>query len=315
MQKNRQKIQMTASGEKTVREAFELFIRKCNVKNLSAETIKSYKEKNKFFIEYVGEDSLIGSVNENTFDNFILHMRESGTRNSTTINSYIRSLRAFLYYCMKSGWVHDFDISEIKCEKVIKETYSDEELIRLLQRPDGKECTFTEFKIWVFENYLLGTGNRISTALNLRVEDINFSDGVIILRKTKNRKQQIIPLSGTLAGILKEYLVVRGGEKEDYVFCNVYGEKGDKRTFQEQVQEYNISRGVNKTSCHLFRHTFAKQWILAGGDVFRLQKIMGHSSIAVTKEYVAMFGQDLQLDFEKFNPLDNMKISKKIIRM
>lgn len=64
---------------------------------------------------------------------------------------------------------------------------------------------------------------------------------------------------------------------------------------------------VNKSSCHLFRHTFAKNWILASGDVFRLQKILGHSDLSVTKEYVNMFGNDLQLDFEKFNPLDNLK--------
>lgn len=56
------------------------------------------------------------------------------------------------------------------------------------------------------------------------------------------------------------------------IFCNNYGEKGDKRTYQQQVQNYNVKRKVNKTSCHLFRHTFAKQWILAGGDIFRLQK-------------------------------------------
>jgi site-specific recombinase XerD len=61
----------------------------------------------------------------------------------------------------------------------------------------------------------------------------------------------------------------------------------------------------------LFRHTFAKNWILAGGDQFRLMKILGHSDMSVTKEYVQMFGQDLQLDFEKFNPLDNLSINKK----
>ena len=48
-------------------------------------------------------------------------------------------------------------------------------------------------------------------------------------------------------------------------------------------------------------------WILSGGDIVRLKTIMGHSNIAVTNEYLAMFGQDLQMDFEKFNPLDNLK--------
>jgi len=49
--------------------------------------------------------------------------------------------------------------------------------------------------------------------------------------------------------------------------------------------------------------------------MFRLQKILGHSDLTVTKEYVAIWGQDLQIDFEKFNPLDRLKKNKTIIRM
>lgn len=50
-------------------------------------------------------------------------------------------------------------------------------------KPNINSCTFTEFKIWVFENYLLGTGNRISTALDVHISDIRFDESTIILRK------------------------------------------------------------------------------------------------------------------------------------
>ena len=204
----------------------------------------------------------------------------------------------------------------IKAEKKIKETYTESELEKLLKKPNLKGCGFTEYKTWVFENYLLGTGNRISSALNVKIGDIDFENEMIFIRKTKNRKQQMIPLSHTLSEILQEYLLIRKGDSDDYLFCNMYGEQGNRRTFQQEVQEYNIKRGVNKTSCHLFRHTFAKQWILAGGDIFRLQKILGHYDLAVTKEYLQMFGQDLQQDFDSFNPLDRMqKVNKKCIRL
>jgi len=55
------------------------------------------------------------------------------------------------------------------------------------------------------------------------------------------------------------------------------------------LRDYNLSRGIMKTGVHRWRHTFAKKWILAGGDIFRLQKILGHSSLDVVKEYVDMF--------------------------
>lgn len=308
-----QKITMSKISVPTIEEAFELFLRKCRVKNLTELSIESYKKKMVHFNEFLNGETSLSHITSDTIDNYILWLRQNTNANDITINSYLRSVRAFLYYCMDCNYIPTFKIQLIKAEKKIKETYTDEELQRLLVKPDVNNCTFSCYKTWVFENYLLATGNRISTALNVRICDINFEDGTINLCKTKNRKQQIIPLSNTLAEILQEYLLVRGGESADYLFCNEYGEKAVERAYQQLVRRYNIKRNVNKTSCHLFRHTFAKHWILAGGDIFRLQKILGHSDLTVTKEYVAMFGQDLQMDFEKFNPLDKLVKKKNSI--
>lgn len=302
-----QKITMTKATDLTINDAFDLFIRKCKVKNLSDLSIESYQKKLVHFFEFMDKESPVATVTGDTVDEYILWLRENTDGNDITINSYLRSLRAFLYYCMECNYIPHFKIKLIKAEKKIKETYSDEELERLLTKPDVNSCSFSQYKTWVFENYLLATGNRISTALDVHISDVDFAGGTITMRKTKNRKQQIIPLSNTLSDILGEYLQIRGGESEDYLFCNEYGQKASDRTYQQLVRRYNIKHNVNKTSCHLFRHTFAKQWILAGGDMFRLQKILGHSDLTVTKEYVQMFGQDLQMDFEKFNPLDRMR--------
>lgn len=311
-----EKITMSKKSNLSIQEAFDLFIRKCKIKNLTDLSISSYEKKMVHFYEFIDKSDPITAVTKDTVDDYILWLRENTDANDITINSYLRSVRAFLYFCMEDRYIPTFKIQLIKAEKKIKETYTDDELVRLLEKPDVDNCSFSYYKTWVFENYLLGTGNRISTALDLHIGDINFQSGVIILRKTKNRKQQIIPLSATLAEILQGYLQIRGGEADDYVFCNEYGEQASCRTYQQLVRRYNRKRGVEKTSCHTFRHTFAKNWILNSGDMFRLQKILGHSDLTVTKEYVNMFGQDLQMDFEKFNPLDNLKSrSKGTIRM
>lgn len=268
-----EKIQMAKKSTLTIEEAFDLFIRKCKVKNLTDLSISSYEKKMVHFYEFKDKTDLITSVTSSTIDDYILYLRENTQANDITINSYLRSVRAFLYYCMECGYISNFKIKLIKAEKKIKETYTDEELVRLLQKPDTNNCSFSCYKTWVFENYLLGTGNRISTALEVQIGDINFQSAMITLRKTKNRRQQIIPLSNTLSDILQEYLQIRGGKPEDYLFCNEYGEKASERTYQQLVRRYNVKRNVNKTSCHTFRHTFAKNWILNSGDMFRLQKI------------------------------------------
>lgn len=308
-----EQIKMCKSKNLSVEEAYDLFIRKCRIKNLAEASITSYEDKVKPFVEYC--PGLIANVTSETVDDFTAYLKTEHNVNDVSVSSYLRSVRAFLYYCMDCNYMESFKIHLPKVQKEIKETYTMDELERLLAKPDVNTCSFTEYKVWVFENYLLATGNRLSTALSIRIKEVDFDNGMLMLCKTKNRRQQMIPLSNSLSEILREYLDIRGGEPDDYLFCNNYGQQASNRTFQTLVYRYNVKHNVNKTSCHTFRHTFAKQWILAGGDVFRLQKILGHSDLTVTKEYVNMFGQDLQLDFEKFNPLDNMRAKPQQIRM
>lgn len=305
---------MNTSKNLSVESAYELFIRKCRIKNLSQATITSYNNKVIPFVEFCNSGE-ISAVTVDTVDAFTDMLKKEHNVNDVSVVSYLRSVRAFLYYCMECNYMTSFKIHLPKCNKEIKEIYTDEQLEKLLKKPDTNTCSFTEYKTWVFENYLIATGNRLSTALNVQIRDLNFEDGIITLRKTKNRKQQIIPLSASLADVLQEYLVVRGGQPEDYLFCNNYGEQASNRTWQTLVYRYNVKRDVNVTSIHAFRHSFARLWILNHGDIMRLKTILGHSNIAVTNEYLQMFGQDLQMDFEKFNPLDNMNRAKTRIRM
>lgn len=309
------KISMKPKDNLTVQEAFDLFIRKCKVKNLSAQTIKTYEEKLKRFIEFVEPTTCVNTVTQDVIDEYILLLKKDKHINDVTIATLLRHVRAFVYYCQESGYVAPYKIHIPKAEKKIVETYSTEELERLLVKPDTSKCSFAEFRTWAFINFLVGTGCRLSTSLSVKIGDIDFESGVIKLNKTKNRKQQIIPLSNSLAGVLKEYLSIRGGDTDDFLFCNSYGEKASERTYQQMVQRYNIKRNVNKTSCHAFRHSFARQWLLNHGDLARLRTILGHHSVAVTNEYLAMFLPDLQMDYEQFCPLDNLQTKKNVIRM
>jgi integrase/recombinase XerD len=305
------RLSLQTDTDRTMVEVFNEFIEHCIIKNLSEETIKWYQNRFSIFQQFINDEYiLINEISSKTVDGYILYLRGRATCNEVTINSYLKGLRAFLYYAMEMNYLVKFKIRIIKVDKKIKETYTDEELAMLLKKPNLKTATFSEYKIWVFINYLLGTGNRISSVINVKIQDIDFDNGVIQINHTKNRIAQLIPLSQTLSNILKEYLKYRKGFSEDYLFCNTYGEKGDIRTYQDMLKSYNNKRGVYKTSAHLFRHTFAKKWILNGGDIFRLQKILGHSDLSVVREYVNMFGDDLSRDFDQFNPLDRMKMNQ-----
>ena len=313
----KEKITMQSSSSISINDCFEKYLKKCTVRNLSDKTICVYRKHYKILTEFVDVKLPISTFTSDMIDDFIIYVKETHNCNDISINSLLRSIRAFLYYAMENGNIANFTIRMLKTDKKIKPTYNNEELLLLLRKPNKDKCDFTEYRIWALTNYFLATGNRISSALDLRICDIDFTNGIIQVNKAKNRKAQIIPLSKSLEIVLTEYLSFRGGEPTDYVFCNSFGDKGNMRSFEGLIAKYNTNRGVMKTSAHLYRHTFAKNWILNGGDIFRLQKILGHSDLTVVKEYVNMFSNDLSIDFDKFNPLDNMNFNniKKVIHM
>lgn len=131
------KIAMSKKSNLSIEDAFELFIRKCKTKNLTDLSTSSYQKKMIHFYEFVDKGDPIESITKDTVDDYILWLRENTETNDITINSYLRSVRAFLYFCMKNKYIPTFKIQLIKAEKKIKETYTDEELIRLLEKKDN----------------------------------------------------------------------------------------------------------------------------------------------------------------------------------
>lgn len=302
----KEKIVMQFGEDLTLEKAFEEFIQMKTVMNSSPETIKYYNGIFRYFTEFFGENRLCVDVNERVIIDYLMYIKTHKPNVSQkTVCTYIRGLRAILYFMMESGYVEKFKISLPKTEETIKETYTDNEVKRLIEKPKiNKGCSFAELRNWALVCYFLATGNRLSTVCNIKISDVDFQSEEILIRKTKNKKQQIIPMSAELKNVLQEYMRYRKGEPDDFLFCNSYGEKLNKDSISTCIAKYNHSRGVTKTSIHLFRHTFAKNWILNGGDIFRLQKILGHSTLDMVKNYVAIYGGDLKRDFDKFSLLD-----------
>lgn len=213
---------------------------------------------------------------------------------------------------MEQGWLCNFKIKLIKAESPIIETYSDSELRLLLEKPNMKKCTFAEYRNWVICNFLIATGCRSNTLLNIKTDDIDSENEVVIYKKTKNKKQQVIPLTKSLIPILREYIQ---RIDEGYLFTNSFGEPMTNSILGHNLRNYNLRRGVSTTGIHRFRHTFAKKFLLNGGDVFRLQKLLGHSDMSVIKNYVNMFTDDLKQDFDKFNPLESVMMKNTKIKL
>lgn len=299
-------LQPASKALPSIQTAFEQFQKQNQLKNLSQSTIDFYSSKARHFFNFLEDtDQPIDSITEETVVDYIFSLKEKQLHD-TTINTYLRMVRAFLYWCMDKGYLGRFPIKLIRADIPIKETYTNNELERLLEAPDQKNCSFAEYRNWVMVNFLLGTGCRASTLVNLKIEDLNFSDGTVLFRHMKTRNQQIVPLTRALLKILEEYLGYRDGAPSDLLFVSEYSVQLTVSALGNAIWSYNHKRGVEKTSLHLFRHTYAKLYIQAGGDPFRLQKLLGHSDLSMTRRYVALYADDLKANYDTLNPLEQM---------
>ena len=295
----------------TIQQAFERFQKYNQLRNLSQGTIEFYSSKaRRLFVFLEDAEQPMDSITEETVEDYIFAMKEEKL-SDTTINTNLRMVRAFLYWCMEKWYLEQFSIKLVRADDPIKEPYTTDELQRLLKEPDCKTCSFAEYRNWVIVNFLLGTGCRASTLLNLQVGDLDLSAGTVFFRHMKARNQQIVPLSKALVGIMEDYLEHRSGDPTAPLFVSEYGNQMTLNSLGNAVWNYNHSRGVEKTSMHLFRHTYAKLYIQAGGDPFRLQKLLGHADLTMTRRYVALYADDLKANYDALNPLEQMSHGKR----
>ncbi|WP_458413278.1 tyrosine-type recombinase/integrase [Schinkia sp. CFF1] len=168
------KLMKRVELEKSIQELFDDFQLENRIKNLSEMTIRFYQQNIVHFFRYTDEIgiSFVRDIEKIHIDKFIIGLKKKGIK-ATTINTYMRATRSFLYFAMREHYLIKFDINLIKADTEQKEPYSKEEIKKLIKKPNLKECGFVEHRNWVLVNYFLETGNRLNTVLNLKVEDID----------------------------------------------------------------------------------------------------------------------------------------------
>src|SRR5581483_2720489 len=154
--------------------------------------------------------------------------------------------------------------------------------------------------------FLLDTGCRISEALSVRVPDVDL-DNLLVTLDGKGRKQRVVPFSFEL-------------RKSLYAVCKESRRAPDALLFENRgrtkLMRCNVLRDV-KTLCrnlgfdpprrtlHAFRHTFAVNYLRRGGSVFHLQKVLGHSTLEMTRRYANLVTADLQAVHERVSLLSS----------
>ncbi len=301
------KMRMCFPAEKTFADGFAEYVLDMKARNLRDGTIHHYQESIKQIYKRIPPSTPISSLNKKTMTEFYIALREDSNLNEVSMGTYARDLKTLMRFFMKQNYIPQFEIQLPKADKVPIQTYTDDELRKLLRKPDVHKCIFSTYRSWVIVNFLLSTGVRQNSLVNIKIKDVDFDNSVVYVNTTKNRKPLIIPLNEDIVKIIQEYLKYRGGDRNDWLFCSVYGKQLTRSSCYHAIWDYCHERGLKQTGVHRFRHTFAKKWAVMGGSVVTLQKILGHSSLSITENYLNILTSDLKQDIDKINIIRSLK--------
>ena len=306
------KIKRIPQTTLSMKGAFDEFVVAQTAKGLTEPTIKNYHAHFHSISKHIDIEKSFSDLTQADIDGMIVSMRKSGLA-TNSISSYVRVFKTFINWSRQQGYT-TLTAPNYKQVETVKEPYTDEELLRLLEKPRANG-TFCEYRNWVIINFLLNSGCRAATVRNIQNGDVDLSNSRIVFRHTKTHKVQVVPLCSQMVRILKDYCKTRGGGESDYLFCDEYGGMLSANALRLAIERYNHSRGVKKTSVHLFRHTFARKYLIdCGGDAFMLQKLLGHSTLKMTRHYCNIYDADIANNFDRLSPLENMSRSKQKIR-
>ena len=235
----------------------------------------------------------------------LLRMRQKGLKD-TGVNTVLRCANAYLHWNSGSerkcgaGCNHP-RVQQLREPHLVLPTFTDLQVKRLVAwKPTGKYQRRLHLVILL----LLDSGCRISEALSLRVSDVNFEDLLITL-DGKGRKQRVVPFSFELRKVLFRYISECARKPESLLFASKRETLWGRRNVLRDVKLLSTKLGFTAPgrTLHAFRHTFAVNYLRRGGSVFHLQKVLGHSTLEMTRRYANLVTADLQAVHERVSLL------------
>jgi integrase/recombinase XerD len=176
--------------------------------------------------------------------------------------------------------------------------------VKLLVTSKPRPKNFYERRLHLLALLLLDTGCRITEALTLRVRDVDMENMLITL-DGKGRKQRIVPFSFALRKALHRFIADFSRKPDSLLFATREGTPVRRMTALRSVKLLCEQLGFTPPSrtLHAFRHTFAVNYLRRGGSVFHLQKVLGHSTLEMTRRYANLVTTDLQAVHERVSLL------------
>ena len=265
------------------------------------------------------------ALNVDTARAYILYLRQKprfkghphtpaqpGLLSPKTLQCHTRVLKAFCSWLYADGYTIDNRLKNLKLPKApvtVMEPLTPGEIETIIAGIDKKSRTGARNHAILVT--MLDTGLRASEAAGITLANLNLPEGFIKVMY-KGAKERIVPIGKYSRMVLWSYIdKVRAkptNPDSKYLFLTAGSEPITVNTIKLLFSRLAKVSGVARLHAHLCRHTFAINYLLNGGDVFSLQRILGHSSLEIVRIYVNLAETDVKACHRRFSPADNMEI-------
>lgn len=301
-------------------KGFEL---SCHAEGKSPKTIEwyvSFLGRFRKFLEQRHIPAYVDSIDKSHIRDFIRFLqteaktpRTNKALSPATVQGYTRTLKTFFSWLKREDYVNHNIMTTIPIPKApvkIIDTFGTDQiksLISLCQRSDG--IGYRNLSILLL---LLDSGIRVSELTNIELSDLDLAEGYIRIRRAKGGRERMVPIGTLTQKSLWRYVnnfrpqPLTGNITR--LFLNDKALPLTRNGIQQMLRRYGKKASITGVRCspHTFRHTFAKNYLLNGGDIFSLQKILGHSSMASVRIYINLFAQDIKKQHRIYSPVDNL---------
>ncbi len=277
-------------------------------RNLSINTIKSYKSDLKKFNVFLSDKSFkkLSLLNSEIVREFLYN--QSKIVSAKTQGRIISTLKTFFNFLVLEKVIKESPIGNIDYPKIhskIPLVLSTNEIDKIIN------CAFSKkfgLRNQTIIEVIYSCGLRVSELTEMKISNVFFDESLIKILG-KGNKERFIPLSGVAKKLLYNYIKCErkniGNDKQyvDIVFLNNRGEKLTRVMVYNIINDAALEAKINKKiSPHTLRHSFATHLIENGADIISIQKMLGHENIVTTEKYLHVNKKHLFETMIKFHP-------------
>jgi integrase/recombinase XerC/integrase/recombinase XerD len=309
-----------------VSEVLQAYLMYQEDRNHSPKTIRWYRDLVGRFATSLGPDAQLGDVTPEAIRSFQRGLRQSD-RSKFTLHAYARTLKTFLRWLHREGYVGEELHRRVEMPKVPKyedvavDVLSDEEIAQLLAMLDQNTDLGARNRAIVC--LMLESGLRLAEVAGLAVDDVHLKEMYIKVHG-KGEKESYVPIGPTTQKALARYAThfrVPADLRTKAFFLNIFGEPLGVEAIKSYFVRLAKQTGIHRLHPHLLRHTAATRLLANGADLHTVQRLLRHSDIRTTLRYLHLVPEQLQEKMRMFSPLGGIAgprrriVSSRLTRM